>query len=70
MLGLKRSNLSEPTKDIKTEGAAFLAVCRGKVIQAIPTTLDLMSTATYGLRTDVLNPFLHYEITCDMWAII
>lgn len=31
-LGLKNGNAVESTKDIKKEGAAFLAVCRGKVI--------------------------------------
>lgn len=35
IIGLKKSNLVESTKDVKNEGAAFLAVCRGKVIQAI-----------------------------------
>lgn len=31
-LGFKNSNLLESMKDIKKEGATFLAVCRGKVI--------------------------------------
>lgn len=35
-LGLKNGSSVESTKDTKKAGAAFLAVCRGKVIQAIP----------------------------------
>ncbi|KAH6799841.1 RAD3-like DNA-binding helicase protein [Perilla frutescens var. hirtella] len=40
MLGLKNSNLVESAKGIKKEGAAFLAVCRGKVSEGMDFSDD------------------------------
>ncbi|XP_047964909.1 Fanconi anemia group J protein homolog [Salvia hispanica] len=39
-LGLKNSNAVESTKDIKKEGASFLAVCRGKVSEGMDFSDD------------------------------
>ncbi|GER37372.1 Brca1 interacting protein helicase 1 brip1 [Striga asiatica] len=55
-LGLKNGKSVEPTKDSKKEGAAFLAVCRGKVSEGMDFSDDkarvVVSWHILSLRSD------------------